>query len=192
MVLPEKEDIKTTKIIFMGNVAVGMTSIIHTFLEGRNLRHARSLGTGDLYRIIEVNEGGQRHKVKLNIWDTPGDASTHNLPHLFLREVQVAVLVYSITSKPSFDDLEQWIEQIEDNNEDYLLFLVGNKSDLTDQRVVPSIFGDYMVRNHAKAKSFRKTSVVNDVESILALFDEIGKEVVRLGTFKPQRNSTRL
>ena len=61
----------------------------------------------------------------------------HNLAHLFVREVQVGVLVYSITSLPSFTDLDPWIKHIEDHNEDYVLFFVGNKSDLTGQRVVP-------------------------------------------------------
>lgn len=49
-----------------------------------------------------------------------------------------------------------------------------------------------MVRDNPKAKSFRETSAYNDVESIQSLFDEIGKEIVRSGTFKRQRGSTRL
>lgn len=56
----------------------------------------------DSCKVIEVTEGGKRHKVKLCIWDAAGDAGLHNLAHLFVRDIQVGVLVYSINSQISF------------------------------------------------------------------------------------------
>lgn len=189
--MSDDDNIKMAKIIFMGNQEVGKTSIIRTFLEGKTQREASLTKTiQDFCRIIEVNEGGQRHKIKLTIWDAAGEGNTHNLAHLFVREVQVGVLVYSITSMQSFKDINPWIEHIADHNEDYMLFFVGNKSDLTVQRVVPESYGNQMVRDNPKAMSFRETSAYNDVESIQALFEEIGIALVRSGKFKSSRGST--
>lgn len=60
----------------------------------------------DFCKIIEVNEGGKKHRVKLNIWDAAGDNKVHQLAHLFVRDVQVGILVYGINSRQSFDHLD--------------------------------------------------------------------------------------
>ena len=49
------------------------------------------------------NDDGSVTNLQLNIWDAAGDNNIHNIAHLFLRDVQLAVLVYAIDSKLSFD-----------------------------------------------------------------------------------------
>ena len=56
----------------------------------------------DFCKVIEVTEGGKKHNIKLNIWDAAGDGNMHNLAHLFVREIQVGVLVFSINSRSSY------------------------------------------------------------------------------------------
>ena len=97
----------------------------------------------DFCRIMEVEDGGKRHKVKLNIWDATGDAKLHQLAHLFVRDVQVGVLVYGINKRESFENLDQWIEHLEEANEDFVIFLVGNKADLDNQRAVSKNQGKF-------------------------------------------------
>lgn len=129
---------RNAKVIFMGDPQVGKTSIITTFIEGREQRRiGRTTLVQDYVRVIEVDEGGKKHRVKLNIWDAAGDNKVHQLAHLFVRDVQVGVLVYGINSQQSFDHLDQWLEHLEEANEEFEIFLVGNKSDLHEQRAVP-------------------------------------------------------
>ena len=79
-------------------------------MEGRSqVDSLRTNTMSDFCKIIEVNEGGKKHKIKLNIWDAAGDANVKNLAHLYVREVQIGVLVYSITSLISFKSLDEWI-----------------------------------------------------------------------------------
>lgn len=86
----------------MGNANVGKTSIISSFMEGKQQKGKVLATTNviqDYTKLIQVDE----HKVQLNIWDAAGDASVHNLAHLFLTDARVGVLCYAIDNKKSFD-----------------------------------------------------------------------------------------
>ena len=62
----------------MGDLSVGKTSIITAFIEGKEQRTKKHTPfVSDYCRIVEVNEGGQKHSVKLNIWDAAGDNKVH-------------------------------------------------------------------------------------------------------------------
>lgn len=136
------EEVKQSKIIFMGDASVGKTSIIQTFMNGTaQMQSQVTPKCADFQRVITVNEDDKRHSLKLNIWDAAGDHDVRNLAHLYLRGVQVGVLVYSIDSRTSFQSLTDWLECLNQANESTLLFLVGNKSDLTAHRDVPAVHG---------------------------------------------------
>jgi len=57
---------------------------------------------------------------------------------------------------------------------------------------VPHAFGSRLARENPKAVMFKETSAYNDIESIMSLFDAIGREVVKRGMSVPARGSTRL
>ena len=58
----------------------------------------------DFEKIVQVeNDQGRTHSLRLNIWDAAGDQAMHNLLHLYANNVHVAILVYSVDSKLSFD-----------------------------------------------------------------------------------------
>ena len=59
------------------------------------------------------NDDGSVTNLQLNIWDAAGDNNIHNIAHLFVRDVQLAVLVYAIDSKLSFDQLDEWHENLQ-------------------------------------------------------------------------------
>ena len=91
----------------------------------------------DFHKKVTVdNDDGTVTNLTLNIWDAAGDSNVHNLAHLFVHNVQCGILVYGVDSKVSFDALIEWHKHLKDNNEDCLLALVGNKSDLQDARAV--------------------------------------------------------
>ena len=75
--------------------------------------------------------------VKLQIWDTCGQELYRSLITNFYRNSSLAIMVYSVTSKASFTNIETWLKELKTHsNPDAKVFLIGNKSDLVDERVI--------------------------------------------------------
>ena len=73
----------------------------------------------------------------MQIWDTAGQERFRGISSTYYRRALGVILVYDVTMKSSFDNLLKWLEEIRtytDQNVD--IVLVGNKTDLIEQRVV--------------------------------------------------------
>ena len=132
-----------------------------------NDQQSRTNMVSDFCKIIDVTVDGKRHRIKLNIWDAAGDGDVHNLAHLFVRDVQVGILVYGINSQNSFKNLDQWIDHLNEANEEFAMFLVGNKSDLAESRAVPKNYGHHKKQEIRQCVMFKETSAYNDIDSIM-------------------------
>ena len=77
-------------------------------------------------------------KVKLTIWDTAGQERFRTLTSSYYRGAHGVVLVYDVTRMDSFENLEQWLKEVQlyspGNGEAVIKLLVGNKCDL-DRKV---------------------------------------------------------
>ena len=81
--------------------------------------------------------------VKLQIWDTCGQELYRSLITNFYRNSSLAMMVYSINSKESFDNVEMWLRELRTHsNPDVKVFLIGNKSDLEAEREVTTEQGE--------------------------------------------------
>ena len=75
--------------------------------------------------------------IKLQIWDTCGQEIYRSLISSFYRNSSLAIMVYSIDNENSFTNLENWLNEIKtQSNPDVKIFLIGNKTDLEDKRVI--------------------------------------------------------
>ncbi|GAB1285230.1 Ras-related protein Rab-17 [Apodemus speciosus] len=76
--------------------------------------------------------------LKLEIWDTAGQEKYHSVCHLYFRGANAALLVYDITRKDSFHKAQQWLEDLEKEFHpgEVVVMLVGNKTDLSEEREV--------------------------------------------------------
>ena len=107
-----------------------------------------------LYRINSQN-------IRLQIWDTCGQEEYRSLIQNFYRNSSLAILVYSIDNKNSFENLEIWLNEIRTKgNPDVKIFLVGNKIDLEDKREVSTEEGKLFYENN-KLSLFIETSAKN-------------------------------
>ncbi|TXT58975.1 MAG: Small GTP-binding domain protein [Promethearchaeota archaeon] len=88
-------------------------------------------------KTIQVETEEEPLRAKLQIWDTGGQERFASVRPMYYRGSLGALLIFDLTSMASFDHLPQWIEEVRANvNSDIPLLLVGNKSDLEDQREV--------------------------------------------------------
>lgn len=87
--------------------------------------------------------------VRLQLWDTAGQERFRSLIPSYIRDSSVAVVVYDITSRPSFVNTDKWVEDVRaERGNDVIIVLVGNKTDLNDKRQVTTEEGE------KKAKDF--------------------------------------
>merc|ERR1719275_292412 len=75
--------------------------------------------------------------MKAQIWDTAGQERYHAIAGAYYRGAVGALLVFDITRRSSFESLERWLRELQDRtDQDIIVLLVGNKSDLEQQREV--------------------------------------------------------
>ena len=97
-----------------------------------------------LTSLKQIDSNGQpvkclQTKVRAQIWDTAGQERYRGITNAYYRDAVGALLVYDITSAKSFESIEEkWRRELMENaDENIVLLLVGNKSDLEDRREVP-------------------------------------------------------
>ena len=96
--------------------------------------------------------------VKLQIWDTCGQEIYKSLISNFYRNSSLAIIVYSIDSKESFEHAEAWLNELKNQaNPDVRIFLVGNKADLEELRQVSKEEG-IKYKNEKNLDVFMETS----------------------------------
>lgn len=79
----------------------------------------------------------------MQIWDTCGQEFYRSLITNFYRNASLAIMVYSITSKESFANIDIWLNELKlHSNPDAKVFLIGNKQDLEENRAVSTEEGD--------------------------------------------------
>ena len=131
-----EEKVKRTAISMsiFGETAVGKTCICSTFmgLEFRD-EHLATVGIEKLSASIKTEDGVD---LKLKQWDTAGQERFKSVSVKNLRYSQAAIVVFDLTNKESFDKVSYWSKEIRENSDIMPIGLFGNKSDLTEKRVV--------------------------------------------------------
>ena len=75
--------------------------------------------------------------IKLQVWDTCGQELYRSLITNFYRNSSLAIMVYAINNKESFENIDMWLKELRTHsNPDTKVFLIGNKIDLENERVI--------------------------------------------------------
>lgn len=121
------------KVVTLGNSNVGKTALVTRWLEDRfDTAFNPTVGAG--FQVQPVDYEGRAYQ--LQIWDTAGQDQYRNTTALYCRNVKAALLVFDVTERTSYDDLEGWISLIRDGMTTTPFVLVGNKTDLSSERRV--------------------------------------------------------
>ena len=132
--------ILTFKIIIIGNSGVGKTSITNNATKNVFIENYRSTIGMEIFSLyFKIN-----HKLlKLQIWDTCGQELYRSLITNFYRNSSLAIMVYAINEKKTFDNTETWLRELRTlANPDVKVFLIGNKIDLEKEREVTTEQGE--------------------------------------------------
>ena len=122
------------KVLFVGDSFVGKSSLCLRFVNNIwNDPFVPTIGVDFMLKNLEIDQ----KKIKMQIWDHQGQERFKTLPASYYRGTHGIFLVYDVTEKDSFNNLNFWLMEIEKNaNKNVLKVLIGNKTDLEDKRVI--------------------------------------------------------
>ena len=126
--LPSRKSFDSpVKIGLLGDEKVGKTSICHSFV---NLDLPEDYITTIGYEKFEKKELLNNGKeVRLIIWDSGGQERFRSVAIKILKTVEKVIIVFDITNRKSFDNIENWLEIIKEEFNNPIIILFGNKVD---------------------------------------------------------------
>ena len=122
------------KLVMIGDSGVGKTNILSRYINNEfSLTSKATVGVEFCSTIVKKNG----KLIKLQIWDTAGQERYKSITSAYYKGSKGAFVVYDISRKNTFDNVDKWINELKNNgSEDVFIILVGNKSDLKDQREI--------------------------------------------------------
>ncbi|KAI5131073.1 Ras-Related Protein Rab-8B [Manis pentadactyla] len=128
------------KLLLIGDSGVGKTCLLFRFSEDAfNTTFISTIGIDFKIRTIELDG----KKIKLQIWDTAGQERFRTITTAYYRGAMGIMLVYDITNEKSFDNIKNWIRNIEEHaSSDVERMILGNKCDMNDKRQVSKERGE--------------------------------------------------
>ena len=161
------------KLVLIGESGVGKTSIITQFVDEKFVSDKQSTIGGTFNsKLVKCGNG---KNLKLEIWDTAGQERYRSVTKLFYKDANAAILVYDITNKNSFDQLQKyWAGQVKESSpKNIIIAIAANKCDLFDKEVVDEKTAREFAKNIGaifSLTSAKSTAGIND------LFIQISKK----------------
>ncbi|XP_057708149.1 ras-related protein Rab-20 [Corythoichthys intestinalis] len=125
--MPESSKMRKpdVKVVLLGDMNVGKTSLLHRYTE-RKFKDTVSTVGGAFF----LKQWGP---YNVSIWDTAGREQFHGLGSMYCRGAAAVILTYDVTNWHSLAELEERFLSLTDTaNPDCIYAVVGNKADLTD------------------------------------------------------------
>ncbi len=160
------------KLIVLGDEAVGKTSVINSFVLTKFVDDYRpTLGISITNQSFFIN-GIKNARINFQIWDLAGQKFFKRIRKHYFKGSHAVFIMYDITNRESFDHVEQWYMDVNEEVPNIPCILVGNKVDLKDDRQVS--FEEGKEKAKRLRMSFLETSAktgqhVRDLFSLLGV-----------------------
>ncbi|XP_001369793.3 NF-kappa-B inhibitor-interacting Ras-like protein 1 [Monodelphis domestica] len=138
---------KGFKVVVCGAISVGKTAILEQLLYGNHVIGLEDNHTMEDVYVASV-ETDRGVKEQLRLYDTRGVQDGMDLPRHYISFADGFVLVYSVIDMESFRRVEiikKEIDKLKDKKE-VTIVILGNKSDLSEQRQVDSDMAQYWAK----------------------------------------------
>eukprot|EP00033_Pygsuia_biforma_P000320 GCRY01000390.1.p1 GENE.GCRY01000390.1~~GCRY01000390.1.p1 ORF type:complete len:205 (+),score=17.09 GCRY01000390.1:251-865(+) len=141
------------KLLIIGDSGVGKSCLLLRFSDDQfTPSFITTIGIDFKIRTIELD--GKR--IKLQIWDTAGQERFRTITTAYYRGAMGILLVYDVTDEKSFNNIRNWIRNIEQHATDNVnKILIGNKCDMEDKKVI----------DEARAEALAKEYGINFLET---------------------------
>lgn len=178
------------KIIILGMSEVGKTCLLINYFDKKfQESNISTIGVDFKTKYFKFNE----KKVKVNYVDTAGQERFHSIASNFLKNANGILLVYAVNSRISFDKLQEWVDEVNKFANNLPIIIVGNKSDLEEERQVSREEGENFAKKincnfyEVSAKTGYNVATVFDeiaqvtFEHLIGQEDESRKNTIQFG-----------
>jgi small GTP-binding protein len=155
------------KVIVIGDSGVGKSCFT---IQATQDKFTEVYRTTVGFEFLSFNLRINKQVMKLQIWDTCGQEVYKSLISGLYKNCSLAIIIYSVTNRSSFQHIEAWIKELNKNIvNDVKIILVGNKSDLEKERKISYEEGknlkiknklDYFIETSAKTGDNAKTVLI--------------------------------
>jgi len=160
------------KVVLGGEGAVGKTSLVFTFVEGKfETDYKSTIGTSIMKKELAIR--GSDATVRLIIWDLAGQDQFKRVRQTYYQNAEAGIIVFDVTRRDTFQTVEKWVEETQrgSGKPDIKLLIVGNKIDLPNRQVT---YEEGLALSKKLGLSYVETSaktgdMVNDAFEMLAL-----------------------
>lgn len=122
------------KLVLVGNRGVGQTAFLSKFTN-----NTRSSGADFDVTTIEIDN----KRIQLQIWD-----NLHPPYWRYYHDAHGVIMMYDVTNKDSFYDLNQWFHEICRSGEHLHLMIIGNKCDLSSNYDINDIVSSRQAQDY--------------------------------------------
>ncbi|XP_041374505.1 GTP-binding protein ryh1-like [Gigantopelta aegis] len=172
--IKEFEEITYAKVVLLGSMAVGKTSLVKKFCFDKFKNNQPSTIHVD-FATVKVLLPDMNKPIVLQIWDTVGQERFSNMNVSFMRRAAAAIVIYNVTDRESFFRIDEFLSDIERVIPEAEVVIVGNKEDLGD-RVISSEEGETLAKSHDY--EFMETSALTG-HNVDSLFHGIARALYK-------------
>jgi small GTP-binding protein len=185
----EKKILYTFKTVIVGPPSAGKTCLFNRFcFNSFNFDTSLTIGVNFHSIDLKIRFENEIKSLKetynvLSIFDFGGQERFKALIPKFLGGANGVLLVFDLTSKISFEQLEFWYDQILENANGLNLpkLLVGSKSDLVSSTAIENLVPEEKILNFIQEKNmdgFFKTSSLQN-QNVLSVFKELNNLMLK-------------
>lgn len=174
------------KIAILGYYSVGKSSLSLKYVRNQfNPNEESTIGASYLTKSMSTKDS----TIQFEIWDTAGQERYNSLVSIYYKNADAALIVYDITCRDSFEAAKQWVYELNfQKPKDFLKILVGNKTDMENERRVDFEEG----KEYAEQQNliFLEASAKSG-ENVLKIFELFASNLPK-DKYKPKKKGVKL
>ena len=174
-------DDRGIKVVLLGESGVGKTNLIRVSMGKPFDKNENSTISSSYYENdIVINN----KKYLYCLWDTAGQEVYRSLNKIFIKESKIIIIVFAINTEESFEQIDFWLNYTKEilGNDNYIVGLVGNKSDLYEDQAI----SEQTINKKAEEMQvkYKITSAATDAVGFKDFLDELLKDYIN--KYNPQ------
>ena len=153
------------KILLLGDSEVGKSCFLMRYSDNVFIEnYITTIGLDYKLKTVKLDTG---KTIKVQLWDTAGQDKYRTIAKNYYKGSHGILLLYDITKQSSFDNIREWVRDIkEEVSEKAIIFLIGNKIDIEEERKISKEKGEELAEEfkipffEASAKSGKNVDEV--------------------------------